>query len=93
MLEINLHWSTRAEIEEGRTDIVRFDHPNDYETETDLKWFRDEQLRQLFVKVFWQQPANIVEVLDDAVKNYPSSKSRVLQIRDLILKQYARDGA
>lgn len=91
-IKINLRKVTRDELEDGLPDIIRFDHARSYLKPEYLKYFRDEHLRELFVKVFWERPDNVTEVLDEAVRNYPRGRFRIEQVRDRILQQYVRDG-
>jgi hypothetical protein len=84
--KINLTFRTREERERNRIDIVRFEHHEEYKTEDDLKWFKDEHLKELFVKIFWDKPGNVTEILNEAVEIYPEDKTRILQIRELLIK-------
>lgn len=48
----NLQFDTRAEIEQGRTDFVRFILSEDYLTEESLTHFRNDTLQWLFRTIY-----------------------------------------
>ena len=89
--DVNLKINSRDEIEAARTDVVRFQLPNDYMTEESLTRFKDPALRELLVEVFWKQPENVQQVLDEAVVR-SSSSSRFEQIRNVVLSMWVKDG-
>lgn len=88
---INLRPIPRAEIEESRTDIMRFQLPKDYLNKDSLKYFREPALRELFINLFWKQPDNVVGVLDKAVEQSGNSP-RFKQIKETVLALWVKDG-
>ena len=57
----NMVVSTRAEWEEARSDANRFEQPQDYQNNEDLKWFRTEKNRKKFVKKFQRNGQELLE--------------------------------
>jgi hypothetical protein len=51
---LNLTAVSREELEANRTDVHRFQNPEDYMTEESLKYFRDEDNKKAFVEKFWK---------------------------------------
>jgi hypothetical protein len=54
---VNLVPVTRAEWEAARTDDHRMCLPQDYQTEEDLKWFRDPDKREEFRRKYLTKEA------------------------------------
>lgn len=90
MEDIKLTFLTSDQIEQNRTDFDRFSLHVDYMTEDSLKHFREPILKELFVKVFWEKPDNLIWVFDDAVERSGHSP-RVQQVRDLVIAILTRE--
>ena len=53
--EYGFHWveHTREEFEANRPDYCRFKCPERYMTEEELKYFKSDEQRKLFKKMYW----------------------------------------
>jgi hypothetical protein len=51
---LNMVPLTREQQEADRIDADRFNHPQDYMSEEELKYFRSEENRKKFVAMFWK---------------------------------------